>query len=247
MLIKADIHIHTCLSPCADIIQSPKRIAESAFKKGLNLIFITDHNTIENTEAAMKAGKKYESLNICPGMEITSREEVHTLAFFENLNDANRAQEYIYKYLPGTNNKKEYENQVLANESDEVEGYLRKSLFSAADIPLEKVLDIIHENNGLAVAAHIDRDSFSVISQLGFIPGSLDYDALELSPNISYEQAEKKYPEYANRYIFLKGSDAHSLHIIGTSFTEYEAPDNSFKSLEKFIHEGPVASHIRYN
>ncbi|MFI5144775.1 MAG: PHP domain-containing protein [Ignavibacteria bacterium] len=247
MLIKADIHIHTCLSPCADIMQSPKRIAESAFKKGLNLIFITDHNTIENTEAAMKAGRKYEDLKIYPGMEITSREEVHTLALFENLNDAGRAQEYIYKYLPGTTNIKEYENQVLANESDEVEGYLKKSLFSAADIPLEKVLDVIHDNNGLAIAAHIDRESFSVISQLGFIPESLNYDALELSPNISFEEAGKKYPEYANRYMLLKGSDAHSLHLIGTSATEFEAPDNTFKSLEKFIHEGPVASHIRYN
>lgn len=247
MLIKSDIHLHSCLSPCADIMQSPKRIVEAAFRKGLNLIFITDHNTTENTEAAMKAGRKFEGLNVYPGMEITSREEVHTLALFENIIDAGRMQDYIYKYLPDTKNVMEYENQVLANEYDEVEGFLKKSLFSAVDLSLEKIIEIIHENKGLAVAAHIDRESFSVISQLGFIPEDLKYDALEISPNMSYKLAREKYPEYANRYMLLKGSDAHSINMIGTTCTGYEAPDNTFKSLEKYIHEGPVASHIRYN
>ena len=247
MLIKADIHIHTCLSPCADITQSPKRIIETALRKGLNLIFITDHNTAENTEAAMKAADKFENLRVYPGMEITSREEVHTLALFENINDAYRNQEYIYGYLPDTDNRNEYENQIMANELDEVEGYLRKSLFSAADLSLEKVLEIIHQNNGIAIAAHIDRESFSVISQLGFIPEKLEYDALELSPNIDFNQALMKYPEYAKRYKLLKGSDAHSLNIIGTSCIEFEAADNSFKSLEKFVHEGPVTTYTRYN
>jgi len=243
MLIKADIHIHTCLSPCADITQSPKRIIETAFKKGLKLIFITDHNTAENTEAAMKSAEKYKDMNVYPGMELTSREEVHTLALFENINDAYEAQNYLYGYLPDTDNKKEYENQILANELDEVEGFLKKSLFSAVDMSLEKILEIIHENNGIAIAAHIDRESFSVLSQLGFIPKSLNYDALELSPNMSYAQVRIKYPEYSNKFVFLKGSDAHSLNMVGTAYTEFEAVDNSFKSLRNYINEGPVLTY----
>ncbi len=247
MLVKADIHIHTCLSPCADIIQSPARVVEQAYRVGMNMIFITDHNTSENAETAMNAGLKYDGLKIYPGMEITSREEAHTLALFENIVDAHSAQDYIYQYLPGTSNQNEYENQIIANENDEVEGYLRKSLFSAVNISLNEIVDLIHANKGLAIAAHIDRESFSVISQLGFIPSNLRYDALEISPNISFEKANGKYTEYSQKYRFLRGSDAHSLNMIGTSFTEFEANDNTFNSLVEYINERSLTTHTRYN
>lgn len=125
-LIKIDMHIHTCLSPCADISISPKRIVERAYQKGLNMIFITDHNSIENAEAAMKSSNKYKDLKVYPGMEITSKEEVHTLALFENLDDAYKTQNYIYSYLPDTDKEQEYKEQIIANENDEVEGFLKK-------------------------------------------------------------------------------------------------------------------------
>lgn len=243
MLIKADIHIHTCLSPCADIRQSPKGVVEKARAKGLNLIFITDHNTMENAEAAMKTGAQYDGLKVYPGLEITSREEVHLLALFEKLENASRVQKYIYRDLPNALNEKEHENQIIANDNDEVVGYLKKSLFSSVDMSLERIIDLIHDNVGIAVAAHIDRESFSVISQLGFIPENLSFDALEISPNMNFEQAKHKYPDYFQKYCLLKGSDSHSLDMIGTSYTEFEAEDNSFRSLRKFINERPVITY----
>ncbi len=243
MLIKADIHIHTCLSPCADITQSPKKVVEKAYKEGINLIFITDHNTIENAEAAIKSGAKYKNLVIYPGMEITSKEEAHTLALMENLYDAYRLQEKIYKYLPDTSNEKEYENQIIANEKDEVEGFLKKSLMSSVNLSIEKIIEIIHENNGIAVAAHIDRESFSIIGQLGFIPDNLHYDALEVSPNLTLDKAESKYPDYYRKYRFLKGSDSHFLESIGETFTEFEGIENSFKIFKNYLHEGFITSY----
>ena len=75
--IKADVHLHTCLSPCADITQSPKRIMEKINDNNFDLIFITDHNSIANTNAAMEAGKIYGNIKVYPGMEITTREEIH--------------------------------------------------------------------------------------------------------------------------------------------------------------------------
>jgi hypothetical protein len=237
MIIKADMHIHTCLSPCAEVSISPKRVVEKAYQAGLTLIFITDHNSTENAEAAMKTASKYENLSVYPGMEVASREEVHTLALFENIGSASAMQNELYGYLPDAISEKEYNEQVVANEFDEVEGFCKKSLFSAANLSIEEIVNLIHKYKGLAVAAHIDRESFSVLGQLGFIPENLNYDALEVSPNTTIEQAKVRYKEYSNSYNFVKGSDSHWLESIGTVFTEFEAKDNSFSSFASFIKE----------
>lgn len=224
------MHIHTCLSPCAEISISPKRIVEKAYQEGLNMIFITDHNTTENSEAAMKTSENFKDLMVYPGMEITSKEEVHTLALFENIDDAYKTQNYIYKYLPNAINEQEYKEQIIANENNEVEGFLKKSLFNAVDISVGDIVNLIHDNNGLAIAAHIDRESFSVIGQLGFIPEQLNFDALEISPNMSLEKAKETYKEYSSKYRFVTGSDSHSLDSIGSNCTEFLGKDNSFES-----------------
>lgn len=234
-LIKTDVHLHTCLSPCAEITQSPKRVVERAYEKGLNLIFITDHNTAANAKAAMITSEKYEGLRIYPGMEITTREEVHVLSLFEKIEDAVKMQEKISLYLPDAFYEKEIKEQIIANENDEVEGYYGKSLFSAVDLSINEIIEMIHENTGIAIAAHIDRPSFSVISQLGFIPDDCRFDALEISPNMSMEEAGKYFGEYLGKYRFIKGSDSHSLNTVGSVFTEFEGEDNSFRSLVNYL------------
>jgi len=246
-LIKADIHIHTCLSPCADVTQSPLRIVRQAHIKGLNMIFITDHNTMQNAEAAIKANYNQrrkdglnevndQTINVFPGMEITTKEEVHLLALFEKIDSAIEVQQEINKVLPDAISDKEKNMQVLANELDEVEGFYHKSLFSSVGLSLDETIQLIHQNKGVAIAAHIDRPTFSIISQLGFIPENCKLDALEISPNRSIEQAKKEYPEYANKYKFVKGSDSHSLNIIGTAYTEYYSENNSFNNFVNYLY-----------
>jgi predicted metal-dependent phosphoesterase TrpH len=232
--INTDVHLHTCLSPCAEITQSPKRVVEKAYESGLNMLFITDHNTIANAESAIKAAKKFEDFMVYPGMEITSREEVHTLSLFENLNDAGKLQDIINEYLPDVYFEKEKNEQIIANEFDEVEGFYGKSLFSAVDLGLEEIIELIHRCNGIAIAAHIDRQSFSVISQLGMIPEDCNYDALEISPNMQYEEAICFYKEYAEKFRFVKGSDSHSLNTIGNAFTKYIG-ENNYESFLKYL------------
>lgn len=236
-LIKVDIHLHTCLSPCGDISQSPKRVVEKAYEKGLNLIFITDHNTMANAEAAMKTAKHYDNINVYPGMEITTSEEIHTLALFGNTEDAYRVQDTINKNLPDVYYEKEKSEQILANENDEVEGFYNKSLLSAVDLSLEEILELIHKNNGLVIAAHIDRPSFSVISQFGFIPDNCGFDALEISPNMNIESAKEYYKDYSLKYKFVKGSDSHSLNLIGTTYTEICGKENTFAEFRRYIND----------
>ena len=235
-LIKADVHLHTCLSPCADITQSPKRIIEKVREKGFDLVFITDHNSIANAEAAIKAANNSGDLKVYPGMEITTREEIHILSLFENLDNAGKTQEYINNYLPDVYSEKEKHEQIIANEDDEVAGFYGKSLYSAVDLSYDEIIDMIHMNNGIAIAAHIDRQSFSIISQLGFIPDKCKLDALEISPNMSFKEANEVYGNYALKYKFVKGSDSHSSNTIGCSFTEYYGKDSSYNSFYNFIY-----------
>ena len=228
--INADVHLHTCLSPCADLTQSPKRVVERAFEVGLNLIFITDHNSIANAGAAIKTAEKFESLRVYPGMEITTREEAHVLSLFEDLTDAGRLQETTDKYLPDAYYEKEIDEQIIANEFDEIDGFYRKSLFSAVDLSIEDIIDLIHKNNGIAIAAHIDRQSFSVLSQLGSNPHNSKFEALEISPKMQYEEAVSVYESYREKFRFVKGSDSHSLNTIGNSFTNFAGKENNFES-----------------
>lgn len=44
----ADLHIHTCLSPCGSLEMSPSEIVRRSLAKGLDAIAITDHNTPYN-------------------------------------------------------------------------------------------------------------------------------------------------------------------------------------------------------
>jgi PHP family Zn ribbon phosphoesterase len=190
---------------------------------------------MDNAEAAMRASGNFEGFRVYPGMEITSKEEVHTLALFENIGDASRVQERLHEYLPDAMSEREYMEQVIANEFDEVEGYSKKSLFSSVDMNIKNIIKTVHENSGLAIAAHIDRQSFSVISQLGFIPEDLEYDALEISPNMEIDCAKSIFKAYAGKFNFVKGSDSHALDWIGNVYTQFTGDNNSFFDFRYYI------------
>jgi PHP family Zn ribbon phosphoesterase len=216
-LFKADLHMHTCLSPCTELDMYPRRILTAAKKKEIDIIGICDHNSSENSSAVINAAKKMD-INVLPGMEVTSQEEVHVLALFDEIENALKLQEHVYENLPGENDEEAFGMQVMVNEKEEVLGLNNKLLIGATTIPLEKIIQTIHALNGIAIASHIDRESFSIIGQLGFIPDNLELDALEISPAITYEEAKKRYP---SNYPITCSSDAHYPDDIGKSFTSF--------------------------
>ena len=143
---KADLHIHTCLSPCTELDMSPMRILTAAKKKEIDIIGICDHNSSENSLAVMNAAKKM-NINVLPGMEVTSQEEVHVLALFDEIENALKLQEHVYKNLPGENDEDAFGMQVIVNEKEEVLGLNNKLLIGATTIPLEKIIQTIHSLN----------------------------------------------------------------------------------------------------
>lgn len=210
---RADLHMHTCLSPCAELDMTPSSIVKAASEKGLDIIAITDHNTAENVPAAIKSARNYD-LTVLAGMEITSSEEAHILAIFDN-EGIEKLQEIIYSNMSSAeNDEKRFGEQVIVNEKEEVLGFNKRMLIAATELPAQSIIDKIHELGGIAIASHIDKDVFSVISQLGFIADDMDFDALEISPNINRETAEEQYKMY-NSFTWISSSDAHYRADIG--------------------------------
>jgi PHP family Zn ribbon phosphoesterase len=217
---RADLHIHTILSPCTELTEmSPHAIVERALQIGLDCIAVCDHNSCENV-AAIRNVSRGTGLVVVPGIEITSQEEVHILGLFDSEDTAGKVQEVIYAHLPGENDEATFGHQVVVNEQEEVVCFNEKLLIGATNLTLERIVDLIHSLDGLAVASHVDREAFSVIGQLGFIPPGLTLDALEFSPRITREKLRVQFPQ-VDAYPLITSSDAHYLDDIGKSSASF--------------------------
>jgi len=224
----ADLHLHTCLSPCADMQMQATAIVEQAKKVGLDVIAICDHNSAENVAAVVKAGQR-EALPVIPGIEITSSEEVHILGLFGTEDNLMAVQQVVYENLPGENSEEAFGPQIIVDEWDNVVGTNHKLLIGATNLTLEKIVGIIHRFSGLAIASHVDRERFSLIGQLGFIPEGLELDAVEVSKPGA---AAKEYG-----YPVICSSDAHFLDDIGKNYSCFIVEEASFEEIGKALRQ----------
>jgi len=188
----------------------PQAIIKQAKEKGLDIIGICDHNCAKNSSAVKKAGEK-EGVVVLEGMEITSREEAHITAFFNKPRSLEKMQEIVSGNLYGKNQGK-------------VQG-----LAAATNLSVDKIVSLVHDLHGMAIAAHIDRQVFGIIAQLGFIPEGLEFDALELSPNYNPD----KLVEYIKYNLpLVTFSDAHYLADIGKVATGFLLEEPSFSEIK---------------
>lgn len=226
---KADLHIHTCLSPCSDWEMSPKKIVAKSLAVGLDIIAICDHNTAENAAAVISAGNK-AGLSVMPGLEICSREEVHVLTMFKSLESALEMQQFIYAGLPGENQQEIFGYQIIANENDEVLGENTRLLIGATRIGLHEIVAKTHAMGGIAISSHVDRPTFGIIGQLGFIPADLQLDAIEISGRTTVKDARKSIPGIGSLPL-ITASDAHYLDDIGRVQTEFFLAEPEFAEI----------------
>ncbi|MGI6048278.1 MAG: PHP domain-containing protein [Petrimonas sp.] len=219
-VFKADLHIHTCLSPCGDLDMSPRNIVRTAIEKGLRMIAITDHNTTRNVKPYVEIGKK-NGLFVIPGCEVNTQEEVHCLCYFPDLEVLNEFQQYLdEKMLDIKNDIDLFGYQVAVDENDVIIYEEERSLYAGIQDDIESVQQKVHSLGGIFVPAHIDRMKNGIYGQLGFIPFDLQYDALEISKRISPEDFLKQHPEIASKKI-LQSSDAHYLDHIASVHTDF--------------------------
>ncbi|WP_069649210.1 PHP domain-containing protein [Caloranaerobacter ferrireducens] len=209
MRLSYDLHIHSVLSPCGDKDMTPNNIVNMAYIKGLDIISVTDHNTMENVEAVMKVAKKRDIL-VIPGIEVTTKEEVHVLCYFRNIEDGMEFQDFIYRGLPDIkNNEKLFGSQLLMDEDDNIIGKIDKFLLNSTKYTIKEINDFVNKLNGALVPAHVDKKSYSILANLGFIPDELNIKTVEVSSD--YFSLSTDTLINLDRYNVLKNSDAHYL------------------------------------
>ena len=232
--LRADLHIHTCLSPCGELSMSPRAVVERARAAGLDIIAVTDHNTTENAAAVVEAARG-TGLAVLPGIELTTAEEAHLLGLFDPGADLGRFQEEVFRNLPDVPEKKKYvEDQVVVDADDYVTGFSPRCLFGATLFSVQEAVGLIHGHGGLAVASHVDRESFSIISQLGFIPPGLGLEAVEISLRADAASARAALGIGEDLPI-VRFSDAHTPEEIGTAVTAFLVAGPSIDEIRKAL------------
>lgn len=216
---KADLHIHSVLSPCASLGMSPKAVMNMAKQRGIDLISITDHNSAANTLVYQKAAQR-AGLHYIFGMEVQTSEEIHILALFhdyESISDFDR--ELYQSLLPMDNDPDYFGDQVVIDENENIVRFETKALINSSIWSFEEMLAKISEYQGFSIPAHVDSTAYSVIAQLGFIPQNSGISAVELSAKCSKKDLLTKYP-YIKKFTEIYSSDAHYIEDIGKSVTE---------------------------
>jgi 3',5'-nucleoside bisphosphate phosphatase len=224
-----DLHIHSCLSPCCDDDMTPWDLVGMAKVKGLDVIALTDHNSALNVPAALEAGKVY-GVQVIPGMEITTREEVHLLAYFMNAETALAFGAEIYAHLPDVANRETlFGNQLVIGLDDKPTGKVDKLLLNATDLSLEEVRALAEKYGGVTVPAHINRVGNGMLGVLGMMPPLPDYPVVEVAAHIPC-------PEEATRgRTVVCSSDAHRLTDIAEREFSLEVPKISAEAVVKWL------------
>ena len=235
---RADLHVHTCLSPCGSLEMSPSVIVDTALLRGLDAIAVTDHNSTCQCPEIQRLGKE-AGLLVFAGAEVTTREEAHCIALFGTDEARIAFQQYLDAHLPPVpNDPEKFGDQILVNSRDEIVGEMPFLLLSALDQSVEKVSAKVRQLDGLFIAAHVERPSFSLISQLGFIDPSLSLDAIEYNHPERYAKLLKGH-SYLRNYTQYMASDAHYPEQIGSKYSIWQTDALSFDNLRKaFKKEG---------
>ncbi|MHB1000927.1 MAG: PHP domain-containing protein [Armatimonadota bacterium] len=214
-IYEADLHIHTILSPCAEVEMIPPFIVERAIEVGLDIIAITDHNSAENVQAVIDAADG-SALKVLPGIECETLEGVHLICLFDTVQSAMEMQEIIYASLPNLPNRPEtFGAQFVVDSTGDFIRYNERLLLVPTGIPLEDVVEAVNRLGGLAIPAHVDRPSYGIYGVLGFLPDEPVFNAVEISKHLTPDQAASRYPDLDGKSI-LCSSDAHRLEEIGT-------------------------------
>ena len=220
----ADLHVHTALSPCASAEMTPPAIVREAVRRGLAVVAICDHNSARNTRAVREAAGG--RLLVVAGIEITTAEEVHVLGLFPDDGRAEAMGRIVGDALIASRYPVRPTRQSVMNADGATVGSESATLASACSLPLSQIAALIAGQGGLVVAAHADRPSFSVLSQLGFFPAGVRFDAIEVScrPGGGWGAVPEGVP-------LIASSDSHGLAGIGSRFTVFEVHEATFKEL----------------
>lgn len=225
----ADLHIHTCLSPCGDNEMTPGNILGMAVVKGLNAVAISDHNTARNLPAAQIIADAYGIL-LVPAIEITTSEEVHMLGYFPDVQTAVDFGAMLKGHLPPKKNKPGlFGEQRVMNEDDEIVDEEDALLIGATDLTLKECARLVREVGGVPVPAHINRGSNGLLVNLGMMPEEPVFTTVEVWRHLPCPMEPME-----GRHV-LHSSDAHYLGDISEPEFTLHLPEKSVASLLRWM------------
>ncbi len=227
MKICYDLHIHSALSPCADNDMTPINIVAAASAVGLEMLSITDHNAIENVAAAMLIGEAL-GVTVVPGIEVQTSEEIHFVCYFETLNDLRDFYSQL-SFVVIKNRPEIFGEQLIINEDDEIVGTVERLLITSCHLSESDIFELVRAYNGIAIPAHIDRDSNGIIAILGVLPKG--YPVVELSE----KSGTKDRRTFEETHKVIIGSDSHTLASVGQTKNLIELEENTPKALLKYL------------
>lgn len=229
MKLSYDLHIHSALSPCGDNDMTPNNIANMAIIKGLDMIALTDHNSCGNLRALTEAAG--DRLLVIPGIEVETSEDVHVACYFPTIEKAEKMAAEVMQRLPKIKNDSAiFGNQYYMDSNDEVTSEEEILLVNAADMDIYEVFAMAAKLGGAAVPAHIDRTSYSVLSNLGFIPPDLPVTSVEIT-SANLDRMKNEYSQYN----ILTNSDAHYLENISEPENFIDLPGKNAQFLIDFL------------
>lgn len=222
--LRADLHVHTVLSPCADVEMIPPLIVQDAVERGIGLIAITDHNATGNILAVQEATRGTE-LVVLPGMELQTSEEVHVLCLFDTLEQAREWQSIVDQSMPNVpNNIDFFGEQFVVDETGEFIRREERLLLTSTSLTIHQAWERVTRLGGLMIPAHINRRANGLLPVLGLVPLDTPVEILEISSHITPSQAVSQYPQIAG-YPLIQDGDAHFLDdILGVNELTLQNP-----------------------
>ncbi len=225
-----DFHLHSCLSPCGDNDMTPYNLVNMAKILGMDTIALTDHNTAQNCRAAIKVGEEI-GLTVIPGMELCTSEEVHVVCLFDDVVNAEAFTDYVLSTVPPVKNRADiFGEQLIMDEGDGIIGTQDLLLTTASGISIEKAVQIVGEYGGICYPAHIDRSSYSVISNLGMITPEMGFKAVEMTAQADQNEFKGRYPIIKDMPVIVS-SDAHYLENMKEAENTINVSENSVKAI----------------
>jgi len=226
---RAELHIHTVLSPCAAVEMIPPLIIQTAEEKGINLIAITDHNAIGNVKAVMQAAID-SPVHVLPGIELQTREEIHSICLFDRYENLAAFFSEIQDSFPKTpNNPDFFGEQFLVDATGEFIRREKRLLSTSSNLTLKDSWELVGKHQGLLIPAHVNRKLFGLFPVLGFAPQDIDVIIMEISRHLPPTQAIAQFPQLC-KYKIIQSGDAHQLdEIIGCN--QFTIKDYSLKEI----------------
>jgi len=201
---------------------------------GLDMIAITDHNSCGNCRSAMKVGERI-GITVVPGMEVCTAEEIHCICLFDDIDKAESFSDYVRGTMPPVRNREEiFGTQLLMDEGDGVLGKQEFLLTAASSISIDDLPEVVNGYGGVCLPAHIDRESYSILSSLGDFPPELAVGAFELTPKADEKYYFENY-EYLKDKRLLRSSDAHYLTNMREREFYLELEENSARALVEYL------------